>query len=155
MLLRCYVAEPEDAPRIAEIHMATFGSNAMLLEQFPSPQVRQALQHSIELKVSAEIEDHNTTVLIVRREDAPNILDQKELSNNLSALCSKGVVIAFAKWAHPTEPDDEHQEPPWIWPEGTALDVLDDWTKLVEEAQTTAISSQPCYRKLFDGLEMS
>jgi hypothetical protein len=34
MLLRCYVAEPEDAPRIAEIHMATFGSNAMLLEQF-------------------------------------------------------------------------------------------------------------------------
>jgi ribosomal protein S18 acetylase RimI-like enzyme len=147
MLLRCCIAEPKDAPRIAEIHMAAFASNAMLLAQFRSAEVRHALQHSIRLKAVADIEDPNTTVLIVKRGGVHTMLDEKESSSSLGTSSSDGSIIAFAKWAHPTKPDDEYEEPPWVWPEGTALDVLDGWTRLVEEAQTTAMGSQACYRK--------
>ncbi|OAL51696.1 hypothetical protein IQ07DRAFT_671792 [Pyrenochaeta sp. DS3sAY3a] len=149
MLLRCCIAEPEDAPRIAEIHMAAFASNAMLLAQFRSTAVRHALQHSIELKALSDIEDSKTTVLFIRRDGMQTMLDEKESSNALGIPLSDSTIIAFAKWAHPTEPHDEYEEPPWIWPEGTALDVLDDWTRLVEEAQTRAMGSQACYRLTF------
>jgi hypothetical protein len=59
------LATRQDAPRIAEIHMAAFGTNAMLLAQFPTPAIRQALQISIENKALADIDDPKTTVLVV------------------------------------------------------------------------------------------
>lgn len=141
MQLKMCIAEPEDASRIAGIHMAAFASNAMLLAQFPSLVVCQALQHSIELKALADIRDSNTTVLVVRS-------NMKGLSDSLSeSLSEQGDIIAFAKWAHPTGLNDGYEEPRWIWPEGTAFDVLAEWTQLTEEARTTALGSQACYRK--------
>jgi hypothetical protein len=59
----------------------------------------------------------------------------KELSNDSDAPPSESTIIAFAKWMHLTKSNDEYQEVKWIWPKGTSLDVLADWTKLVEEAQ--------------------
>jgi len=59
-------ATQEDAPRIAEIHMAAFASNGMLLAQFPTPEVRVALQSCIENKALADIKDDKISVLIVR-----------------------------------------------------------------------------------------
>jgi hypothetical protein len=147
MVLRCCVAEHKDAPRIAEIHMTAFKSNAMLLAQFRSAEVREALQLSIESKALADIQDPNTTVLIVQKSGASTDLDKKELNNNVGAPLTEYTTIAFAKWAHPTAPDDDYEEPQWTWPEGTSLDVLTDWTKLVEEAQKEAMGSQVCYRK--------
>lgn len=155
MSLQCCIAEPKDAPRIGEIHMAAFASNAMLLAQFPSADVRHALQHSVELKALADIEDSNTTVLVVRGSGMQTIPDEKELSNASGAPSSDGIIIAFAKWAHPTKPEDEYEEPPWIWPEGTALHILEDWTGRVEAAQTTAMDSQVCYRKSLNRFGMS
>lgn len=58
-------ATRQDAPRIAEIHMAAFGPNAMLHAQFPTPAIRQGLQISIENKALADIDDPKTTVLVV------------------------------------------------------------------------------------------
>lgn len=66
------LASLTDAGRIAEIHMAAFGSNAMLRAQFPTPAVRDALQRSIEWKALADIKDPKTTVLLVRDSDQMN-----------------------------------------------------------------------------------
>ena len=59
----------QDAPRIAEIHMAAFGRNAMLHAQFPTPATREALQTCIRDKAVADIEDPKTTVLVVTSSD--------------------------------------------------------------------------------------
>jgi hypothetical protein len=66
MPLLVAIAEPADAARITDIHMAVFGSNAMLRAQFPTATVRAELQKTIEKKALADIEDHRTTVLVVR-----------------------------------------------------------------------------------------
>lgn len=67
--LNMRTATPEDAPRIAEIHMAAFGPNAMLHAQFPTPTIRKRLQTCIEKKALADIDDPKTTVLVVISSD--------------------------------------------------------------------------------------
>jgi hypothetical protein len=146
MSLLCRVGEPKDAARIAEIHMAAFGSNSMLLAMFPSVAIRQAVQHIIELKALADIQDSNTTVLTVQRSGIRTSCSEKRPSDNAVVRSEENAIIAFAKWAHPIEPDNEFREPQWIWPEGTSLDVLAHWGKLMEEAQAAATGSQRCYR---------
>ena len=44
--------------------MAAFRSNAMLQAQFPTEDVRKALQRAIEMKALADIEDTNITVIL-------------------------------------------------------------------------------------------
>jgi hypothetical protein len=78
MSLLCRVGEPKDAARIAEIHMAAFGSNSMLLAMFPSVAIRQAVQHIIELKALADIQDSNTTVLTVQRSGIRTSCSEKD-----------------------------------------------------------------------------
>ncbi len=62
-------ATRRDATRVAEIHMAAFGRNAMLHAQFPTPAIRQGLQTCIEDKALADIDDPKTTVLVVTSSD--------------------------------------------------------------------------------------
>lgn len=126
-------ATPQDAPRIAEIHMAAFGSNLMLRTQFPSPTIRAALQIAIEQKLLADIEDLKTSVLVVRDVD----LDQD----------NSGKVISFAKWSHPVKQGEHYVEPPWIWPQGTDLAVLEEWGRKVEKVQESLVGTTPAYRK--------
>ncbi|KAI1651643.1 putative GNAT family acetyltransferase [Daldinia loculata] len=148
------VAELADAARIAEIHMTAFGSNAMLLAQFPTPAVRNALKKSIEMKALADIDDPKTTVLVVRDSSL-----ELHSSNTISADNEqthehrKEQVIAFAKWAHPVRLDEDYIEPPWIWPTGTNLGILNDWAKKTEAAQSRALGDTPCYRLLFMGTD--
>ncbi|KAK6958487.1 hypothetical protein Daesc_001288 [Daldinia eschscholtzii] len=137
MPLSLTVAEQSDAARIAEIHMAAFGSNAMLLAQFPTPAVRNDLKKSIELKALADIEDPKTTVLVVRD----------------SSLEPQNNAISFAKWSHPVRPEEDYVEPPWTWPVGTNLGVLNDWAKKTEAAQSHALGDAPCYRLTFMGTD--
>ncbi|KKY27139.1 putative gnat family acetyltransferase [Diplodia seriata] len=117
-----------DAARIAEIHMAAFGSNAMLRAQFPTPAVRRALQECIRDKALADIDDAKITVLVVR-----------DLHEAEGGAGPTGRVVAFAKWAHPVADDDGYAEAPWRWPEGTDWGVLAAWTKKTEEAQERAV----------------
>jgi hypothetical protein len=37
-----------------------------------------------------------------------------------------GKIIVLAKWSHPRDMAAEYEESPWIWPEDTAHDVLND-----------------------------
>ncbi|KAI0110310.1 putative GNAT family acetyltransferase [Daldinia grandis] len=150
MPLSLSVAKLADAARIVEIHMAAFGSNTMLLAQFPTPAVRNALKKSIELKALADIKDTKITVLVVRASDL-EICSNKTISANKHR--SKEQVIAFAKWAHPTQPDENYIEPPWVWPRGTNIGILDDWARKTEAAQSQALGNIPCYRLTFMGTD--
>ncbi|CAH0058558.1 unnamed protein product [Clonostachys solani] len=130
------LARRQDAPRIAEIHMAAFGSNALLRAQFPTPAVRQALQKSIENKALADIDDPKTDVLVV-------IIGSNDPENSLEK------VISFVKWSHPVNPGENYVEPPWVWPKGTDLDLLAAWTARAAEAQSRSVGSTPFYRLTF------
>ncbi|CAG9977947.1 unnamed protein product [Clonostachys byssicola] len=136
------LATRQDARRIAEIHMAAFGPNAMLRAQFPTPAVRRALQIAIENKVLADIDDPKTTVLVVT---VGSNDPEKSLDN----------VISFAKWSTPVDPGEDYIEPPWIWPEGTDLDTLAAWVARAAEAESRSVGSTPCYRLSFIGTEPS
>lgn len=146
------IAEPADAARIAEIHMAAFGTNAMLLAQFPTPTVRESLQNTIEKKALADITDPNITVLVVRasRKDGAVVGSHASPENGQTGLVKHKdeiVTISFAKWSHPTVDRREQLEPVWNYPEGTNLDVLGKWHSKVDEVQERNIGSTPCYRR--------
>ncbi|KAF9766622.1 hypothetical protein IL306_000945 [Fusarium sp. DS 682] len=144
MAFQVVVARREDASRIAEIHMAAFASNLMLQAQFPTPPIRQALQQTLELKAEADIDDPYQTVLLVleaQPEDASRAAHAKPTQGHKA--------IAYAKWSHPVPPGEVYVEPPWHWPEGTDFDMLEVWNNKMEEAQSMALGSNPCYKLTF------
>ncbi len=124
-----------DAPRIAAIHMAAFGTNAMLLAQFPTPTVRAKLQTRIAAKALADIRDPNIAVLVVRDDD------ENDNGNG------DDEVVSFAKWSLPVREGEADVEAPWVWPEGTDLAVLDGWSGVVEGAKGRVVGEGACYRE--------
>lgn len=137
MPLHVSLALETDASRIATIHMAAFGTNAMLLAQFPTPSIREKLKVCIAAKALADIRDPKIAVLVVRDDDkSPNNETRDE-------------VISFAKWSLPVREGETYVEAPWLWPEGTNWRVLDLWTRVVEGAKERVLGDEACYRKLF------
>ena len=129
MALKLTFASEEDASCIADIHMAAFATNGMLLAQFPTSAIRDGLRDSIARKALDDIQDPHTAVLLVQ---------DSEL---------EGEIISFAKWSLPSSTSDN--EAPWIWPEGTRFDILDQWTQRVEDAKSKVLGDEPCYRLAF------
>ena len=127
-------ASEAHASRIAAIHMAAFGTNPMLLAQFPTPTARDKLQICIAAKALADIQDPKIAVLVVRDDERGD----------------DGEVISFAKWSLPVRGGERYVEAPWLWPEGTDLEVLDRWTGVVEGAKERVVGEGACYRKLLD-----
>ena len=127
MALSLLVAEESHADSIAAIHMAAFGTNALLQAQFPTPAIRDELKQCIAEKAVKDIRDPKTTVIVVR--------DQGEL-------------ISFAKWHLPVFEPEAYVEPPWRWPDGTNLALLEEWGEKVEVAKQKIIGDAPCYREL-------
>ena len=124
--LNVFDATESDADAIAAIHMAAFGSNALLLAQFPTSAIRDELQTCIAEKAAADIRDPKVAVLVVRDQDR---------------------IISFAKWHLPVKSSEEYSETPWRWPKGSNLAILDTWTKKVESAEESHVGDTPCYRK--------
>ncbi|KAH3147362.1 hypothetical protein LV164_004197 [Aspergillus fumigatus] len=122
-------ATEADAPRIADIHMAAFHTNGMLLAQFPTPAVRKGLWMSLVDKVVKEIRDPQWEVLVAREAD-----DR---------------VVSFAKWCLPLSESTVYEEEPWVWPEGTNMAILNAWVKKVEQAAKEIMGKTPCYRLSF------
>ncbi|KAL8753279.1 MAG: hypothetical protein Q9199_005168, partial [Rusavskia elegans] len=118
------VAAETDAIRIADVHMAAFGSNPLLLAQFPTPDVRTQLRHCIAKKAAADIRDPNIAVLVAR--------DQEK-------------IVSFAKWSLPVTAPETYVEAPWVWPDGTNFSILNEWTEKMEEAQQRALGELPSY----------
>jgi hypothetical protein len=149
MPARISIAAPEHAARIAQIHMAAFGSNVMLLAQFPTEDVLKGLERSIEMKARADIEDSNSTVIIAWASEEAESRAENNPSRSIPAERSRDAysdtIIGFAKWTHPIEVGSDYEEPAWVWPEGTVHDVLNAWTRVEEEAQEAIVGSEPCY----------
>jgi hypothetical protein len=123
-------ASEDDAARIADIHMAAFGTNLMLLAQFPTPASRDELRVTLREKAVDEIRDPQWTVLVV--------------------CDDTGKIISFAKWKRPVPESelDRYIEKPWKWPTETRFDILEEWTSKVEEAGNMLLGTTPCYCKL-------
>jgi hypothetical protein len=113
--------------------MAALGNNALLRAQFPTLEVRQSLQKTIELKALADIADPMITVLVVKEISGQ---DDREVK-----------VVAFAKWSHPVCDADDYIESPWIWPEGTCFSILDAWTWKTDLMLGSIMGGTPCYRE--------
>lgn len=126
MVFALDTATEADAPRIADIHMAAFHTNGMLLAQFPTPAVRKGLWMSLVDKVVKEIRDPQWEVLVAREAD-----DR---------------VVSFAKWCLPLSESTVYEEEPWVWPEGTNMAILNAWAKKVEQAAKEIMGKTPCYR---------
>lgn len=126
MALQLTFATEVDASCIADIHMAAFATNEMLLAQFPTPSVRQALWTCIAKKAADDIRDPHTAVLLIKDKDL------------------NGEIISFAKWNLPTS--SPTNEAPWIWPEGTRIDILHQWTEKVESAKDLVVKDISHYR---------
>ena len=129
MTLRLCIATEADALCIGDIHMAAFATNGMLHAQFPTPSSREGLRDTVADKATEDIRDPHTMVLIVKD----------------TQVCNE--VITYGKWSLPTS--TSANEAPWIWPEGTRLDVLDEWTEKVESAKDKTLKHQNCYRRSF------
>ena len=129
MTLEIIFATAQDAVRIADIHMAAFADNGMLLAQFPSPAIREGLRNAIMRKANDDIRDPHTAVLLVRDTHSDN------------------TIISFAKWNLPSSTTDN--ESPWVWPNGTRVDILNHWTEKVENTMKKILGDEPCYRKMF------
>jgi hypothetical protein len=143
------LAMPEDAARIAEIHIAAFGSNSMLRAQFPTPATRSALQESIEMKALTDILDPQMSVLVVRDlDDGSNDLDLKRELEEVTILDERaGRIISFSKWNHPVTKDQQYAEAPWVWPKGTNIEVLEGWTNKTERALESLLEQTPYFRE--------
>ncbi|KUJ06156.1 putative GNAT family acetyltransferase [Mollisia scopiformis] len=135
MPLKLYYATFTDAPRIAEIYMAAFGSNALLCAQFPTPAVRAALQVAIDVLVIRDL----------REKDEGGVSMQEDEVN--------GKVISFSKWGHPVHEGEDNTEPMWVWPEGSNIKLLDEWAHKTDVAYKVALGQTPCYRLSFLGTD--
>jgi len=127
MTLTLSMATEADCHRIAAIHTAAFGANALLRAQFPTPSARNDLELCIAQKAIDDIRDPQIAVLIVR--------DQS------------GEIISFAKWNLPVFDSESYVETPWTWPEETNLACLDEWTEKIECATQKVLGGAPCCRK--------
>ena len=127
MTLKITFASENDADRIGDIHMAAFGGNEMLLAQFPTEQAREGLRNCVARKAADDIRDPHIAVLLVR---------DTELGDE---------AISYAKWSFPSSTSET--EAPWVWPEGTRLDILDEWIKKLGEADNKVMGDECCYRK--------
>ena len=132
-MLVLLAATEQDAPRIADIHMAAFGSNELLQAQFPTPSVREGLRAAIVKKAIDDIRDPHTAVLLVQDTHC-----DRNSSNN-------DTIISFAKWSLPLSTTEN--EAAWKWPEGTRMDLIDRWNEKIEEAKRE-VCDRACYRTL-------
>lgn len=128
---RVKAAAELDADRIADVHMAAFDTNALLLAQYPTSNVRTQLRDCIASKTAAEIRDPNIAVLVVR--------DQEDQ------------IISFAKWSLPVSSAGQGTcaETPLRRPEGSNLPVLDEWAAKMEEAHRKVLGETPSYSASF------
>lgn len=59
----------------------------------------------------------------------------------------KGEIIGFANWSLQSSTSDN--EEPWIWPEGTRLEILDQWAQRFEGAKLKVLGDEPCHLLAF------
>jgi hypothetical protein len=144
MSFRLEIARPDDAPRITQIHMDSFGSNALIRAIHATDLELSELRKAVEMKALADMEDSKTTVLVVRH---VNIITSER---SLGASTEEGNtrsesrdIVGFAKWIHSYHPDDKYTPPSWTLPKTTDWKVLRPWIAEVQKVEEQIIGSTP------------
>jgi hypothetical protein len=157
MTFQLELARPDDATRIAEIHMNAFGSNALIRAIHAADEHLKDLFKAVENKALADMQDVKTTVLVVRHVDGSTVNSGTNVSgagpgnevDNTIVKDAKGDVVGFAKWAHPIFPSDDYSPPLWNLPKSTDLEILRPWRVQVEKVEEEIIGHTPRYGRFF------
>lgn len=121
----------QDADRIAAIHVAAMDSNPLLHVQFPTPEALAKLHGSLAALTVSQLHSPTRSGVLVARDSA------------------SGKLVSFAKWDFPETPNTQEAEvEDTDWPEGSALQYLDGYTALAEEAKKRVLGEKMCYREL-------
>ena len=74
-----------DAPKIAALHISAFTSNKLMRAIYPTPQIWDAFQSSVEKKITADIRDLHTTVLVaIAKGTAPEPVTEEQTEKAVS-----------------------------------------------------------------------
>ncbi|KAH7074593.1 acyl-CoA N-acyltransferase [Paraphoma chrysanthemicola] len=152
MSFHLQIAQPDDVPRITQIHMDAFSSNAIIRAIHTYDKGLHDLRQAVAAKALADIGDAKTTVLVARYQDNEIALKGPEQAHGMgrkdSAVVRESIydaqIIAFAKWAHPVFPD-EHVFPTWPLSESKDRRVLDPWLVEVARVEAEIIGESPRY----------
>jgi hypothetical protein len=101
------LAKPNDASRIAELHVQAFSPNALMQAIHGPPSTWETLHKSAEEKFLADMHDPNMSVLVAREDS--------------------GETAGYAVWVHPEKEKDRTPSSTWNLPESTNWDVLRPW----------------------------
>lgn len=160
MPLTLSLAQPGDEKRIAQIHMAAFGPNAMHRAMFPTSAAEKGLEKILEKITAWEIGDPGTTILIVSE-----VRDRGEDGTEMKGDGDEKKIVAYAQWTHPeraVEGDEEgmggekdggegrdggEEKEKLTYAKGTAHEVISAWRSKMAEAQRRVIGGRPCYCK--------
>lgn len=137
--------------------MSAFGSNGMLLAQFPSSDIRTQLQLAIIDKTLRDLQDAKTAVLVVKAQAKvePGPGPESDHTQRESGFApeekptQETEIISYARWICPSEKEEGYVEPSWRFPKGTQWRVLDRWTELVEQAAERRLGGRASYREWF------
>jgi GNAT superfamily N-acetyltransferase len=138
MTFHLTTAQPENAPRIAQLHIDAFSSNALIRAIYAADTNLTGLRKAVELKAVADMQDEKTTVLVAR----------------CNKTISEDSIIGFAKWTHPIHSHEKYTPPKWNLPQSTDHDILGRWKKEVEKVESKIIGDEPHYGLLMASTDM-
>ncbi|KAH8662912.1 amidase signature domain-containing protein [Tricladium varicosporioides] len=136
MPLKLFEAVPEDADRIAAIHLAAFDSNPLLHAQFPTPASLASLRHILVQDTLYNIENAQAgakAVLVIRDTHSDN------------------QIISFAKWDLPGASQGLPIDV--TWHEDVNQDFLTRYQEFAEAAKQRVIGNKKCFCMTFLGTD--
>jgi len=144
-------AQPLDGPKIAALHRSAFSSNKLMRAIYPTPQIWTAFQSAAQEKVTADMKDPYTTVMVAvakRSASEPGSEGRTEKEAAQGKVGKGDEIIGFAVWIHPTPSNQEPTLPSWNLPEGTDWGVLRPWKEAAAKVASNVIGEKPHYGKL-------
>ena len=123
--------QPQDALRIASIHVEAMNTNPLLHVQFPTPEALKGLVEYLARDTLQCLQDPRKGVLASRDRET-------------------GEIASFAKWVVARSAEEDLtveavvDEP---WPETSVSEYLDRYSELADAAMERSFGKQPCYRE--------
>jgi hypothetical protein len=151
MSFQLEIARPEDAPRITQIHMDAFGSNALICAIHATDSELNELRKAVEMKALADMGDSKTTVLVVRHVE--NIASERSPGASTERGDTRSDahdIVGFSKWIHPYHPYDNYAPPSWTLPKTTDWKILRPWIAEVQKVEEEIIGSTPRFGQWYN-----
>jgi hypothetical protein len=133
--------------------MDAFGTNTIIKAIHAPDKDLKELREAVEEKVLADMRDQKTTVLVVRYSDdesasvRPTKLFEDGVERGVSSTQDvvESVIVGFAKWTHPVQPNENYKWPRWNLSKTKDRKVLDPWLAEVKRVEEEIIGDTPRY----------